>query len=84
MKIQMPAPWDLVTRLPRTLGLRDLIVSTALAAKSSAETPKKACRAARSEAMRREICRPAVAAMTTAPRSVLVVLVAATNYSLFR
>jgi hypothetical protein len=37
------------------------IVSAALAAKSSAETPKKACGDACSEPMRREISRPAVA-----------------------
>src|SRR6266852_3359236 len=41
------------------------IVTAALAAKSSAETPKKARREARSEAMRREISRPAVAPTTT-------------------
>src|SRR3989475_8880459 len=40
------------------------IVPAALAAKSSAETPKKACWEARSEAMRREISRPPVAPTT--------------------
>src|ERR1700682_2166592 len=42
------------------------IVTAALAVKSSAETPKKTCWDARSEAMRREICR-AVRATTSAP-----------------
>src|SRR5229473_5596660 len=40
------------------------IVTAALEAKSSAETPKKARWEARSEAMRREISRPAVASTT--------------------
>src|SRR5438876_2798493 len=40
------------------------IVTTALAAKSSAETPKKARFEARSETMRRETSRPAVAPTT--------------------
>src|SRR5881397_1522772 len=41
------------------------IVTTALAAKSSAETPKKVCWDARSEAMGREISPPAVCANDT-------------------
>src|SRR6266498_5824616 len=53
------------------------IVSAALAAKSSAETPKKACWEARSEAMRREISRSAVAPRQPRLRSALVVLVVA-------
>src|SRR4030081_3581653 len=40
------------------------IVTAALAAKSSAETPKKTCWEARSETMRREITRPPVAPTT--------------------
>src|SRR2546425_7825982 len=53
------------------------IVTAALAAKSSAETPKNACCEARSEAMRREISRPAVASTQSRLRSALVVLVVA-------
>src|SRR5256886_14247719 len=53
------------------------IVTAALAAKSSAETPKKACWEARSEAMRREISSPAVARRQPRLRSALVVLVMA-------
>src|SRR5712692_5174615 len=53
------------------------IVTAALAAKSGAETPKKACREARSEAMRREISSPAVAPRQPRLRSALVVLVVA-------
>src|SRR5438552_2991479 len=53
------------------------IVTTALAAKSSAETPKKARWEARSEAMGREISRPAVAPRQPRLRSALVVLVVA-------
>src|SRR2546422_447197 len=53
------------------------IVTAALAAKSSAETPKNACREARSEAMRREISSPAVAPRQPRLRSALVVLVVA-------
>src|SRR5204863_1222307 len=53
------------------------IVTAPLAAKSSAETPKKACWEARSEAMRREISCPAVAARQPRHRSALVVLVVA-------
>src|SRR5438552_1742227 len=41
------------------------IVTAALAAKSSAETPKNACWEARSEAMRREISRAALAPTTS-------------------
>src|SRR5207247_4624798 len=40
------------------------IVTAALAAKSSAETPRNACWEARSETMRREISRPPVAPTT--------------------
>src|SRR6266852_2290133 len=40
------------------------IVTAALAAKSSAETPKNACSEARAEAMSREISRPPVAPTT--------------------
>src|SRR6266478_4506416 len=53
------------------------IVTAALAAKSSAETPKKACWEARSEAMRREISSPAVARRRPGLRSALFVLVVA-------
>src|ERR1700675_656480 len=53
------------------------IVTAALAAKSSAETPKKARWEARSEAMRREISRPAVAPRQPRLRSARVVLVVA-------
>ena len=53
------------------------IVTAALAAKSSAETLKKACWEARSEAMRREISSPAVAPRQPRLRSALVVLVVA-------
>src|SRR3989442_410246 len=53
------------------------IVTAALAAKSSAETPKNACWEARSEAMRREISSPAVAPRQPRLRSALVVLVVA-------
>src|SRR5712692_8251986 len=53
------------------------IVTAALAAKISAETPKKACWEARSEAMRREISSPAVAPRQPRLRSALVVLVVA-------
>src|SRR5258708_39602043 len=53
------------------------IVTAALAAKSSAETQKNACWEARSEAMRREISRPAVAPRQPRLRSALVVLVVA-------
>src|SRR3981189_2008407 len=51
------------------------IVTAAPAAKSSAETPKKARWEARSETMRREISRPAVAPRQPRLRSALVVLV---------
>src|SRR5438876_6029438 len=53
------------------------IVTAALAAKSSAETPRNACREARSEAMPRETCRPAVAPRQPRLRSALVVLIVA-------
>src|SRR5687768_8767860 len=53
------------------------IVTAALAAKSSAETPKKTRWDARSEAMRREISVSAVAARQPRRRSALVVLVVA-------
>src|SRR3989475_9159434 len=53
------------------------IVTAALAAKSSAGMPKKACWEARSEAMRREISGPAVAPRQRRLRSALVVLVVA-------
>src|SRR5205809_5964049 len=53
------------------------IVTAALAAKSSAETPNKASWEARSEAMRREISSPAVAPRQRRFRSALVVLVVA-------
>src|SRR5258708_27168767 len=53
------------------------IVTAALAAKSSAETPKKARWGVRSEAMGREISRPAVAPRQPRVSSALVVLVVA-------
>src|SRR5438046_1288136 len=53
------------------------VVSAALAAKSSAEVPKKAWWEARSEAMRREISRSTFAPRQPRRRSVLVVLVVA-------
>src|SRR5207247_2312718 len=53
------------------------IVTAALAAKSSAETPKNTSWEARSEAMRREISSPAVAPRQRRFRSALVVLVVA-------
>src|SRR5512134_198346 len=53
------------------------IVSAALAAKSSAETPKNACWEARSEAISREISRPAVARRQPRRGSTLLVLVVA-------
>src|SRR5438128_9559637 len=53
------------------------IVTAALAAKSSAETPTNACWEARWEAMRREISSPAVAPRQARLRSALVVLVMA-------
>src|SRR3989441_940965 len=53
------------------------IVTAALIAKSSAETPKKACWVARSEDMRREISNPAVAPRQPRLRSAVVVLVVA-------
>src|SRR5688572_4086600 len=53
------------------------VVSAALAAKSSAETPKKAWWEARSEAMRREISNPEVTPRQPRRRSALVVLVVA-------
>src|SRR6266853_5964701 len=53
------------------------IVTPALTAKSSAETPKNACWEARSEAMRREVSGPAVAPRQPRLRSALVVLVVA-------
>src|SRR2546422_8250688 len=53
------------------------IVTAALAAKSSAETPKTASWEARSEATRREISSPAVAPRQRRFRSALVVLVVA-------
>src|SRR5206468_9103593 len=49
------------------------------AAKSSAETPKNACWEARSEAIRREISRPAVGPRQPRRRSALVVLVVAAH-----
>src|SRR5258705_2413266 len=51
------------------------IVTAALAAKSSAETPKKACCETRLEAMRCEISSPAVTPRQPRLRSALVVLV---------
>src|SRR5258706_943661 len=59
------------------MGAHQTIVTAALAAKSNAETPKKARWEARSEAMRREISRPAVAPRQPRLRSALVVLVVA-------
>src|SRR5262249_48928695 len=53
------------------------IVTAALAAKSSAETPKKARWEARSETMHREISRPPVAPTTPTTGSALIVLVVA-------
>src|SRR5919204_5142829 len=43
------------------MDMHQTIVTAALAAKSSAETPRNACWEARSETMRREIVSPAVA-----------------------
>jgi hypothetical protein len=43
------------------MDVHQTIVTAALAAQSSAETPRNACWEARSETMRREISRPAVA-----------------------
>src|SRR6267143_2416625 len=59
------------------LDAQQTTVTVALAAKSSAETPKNACWEARSEAMRREISRPAVAPRQPRLRSALGVLVVA-------
>src|SRR5712664_3286853 len=53
------------------------LVTAALAAKSSAETPQNACWEARSEAMRREISSPPVAPRQPRLRSDLAVLVVA-------
>src|SRR6266545_6402461 len=53
------------------------IVTAALAAKSSAETPRNACWEARSEAMGREISSPEVAPRQPRLGSALVVLVMA-------
>ena len=53
------------------------IVSVALAAKSNAETPTKVASEGRSEAKRRELSSPAVAATTTTPSSAPVLVVAA-------
>src|SRR5919109_29024 len=55
------------------------IVAAALAAKSSAKTPTNACWEVRSEAMRREISRSAVAPRQPRRRSALVVLVVAAH-----
>src|SRR5256712_13110998 len=58
------------------MGPHQTIVTAALAAKSSAETPKNTCWEARSEAMRREISRAPLGPTTlTAYRSALGVLV---------
>src|SRR2546428_11178973 len=46
------------------MGAHQTIVPAALAAKSSAETPKNACWEARSEAMRREVSRSGRCATT--------------------
>src|SRR5438105_8440816 len=59
------------------MDAHQMIVTAALAVKSSAEMPKNACWEARSEAMRREISRPAVAPRQPRLRSALVVLVMA-------
>src|SRR5919198_2604569 len=59
------------------MDMHQTIVTAALAAKSSAETPKKARWEARSEAMRREISRPAVTPRHPRRRSALVLVVAA-------
>src|SRR6266567_6120278 len=56
------------------LDAHQTIVTAALAAKSSAETPKNACWEPRWEAMRREISCPAVARRHPRRRSALVVL----------
>src|ERR1700737_25529 len=56
---------------------QETIVTATLAAKSSAETPKRARWETRSEAMRREISRPAAAPRHPRFRSALVVLVVA-------
>src|SRR5262249_38703722 len=49
------------------MDLHQTIVTAALAAKISAQAPRNACAERRSEAMRREISIPTVAAMTTTP-----------------
>src|SRR5262249_41888847 len=59
------------------MDVHQTIVTTVLAAKSSAETPKKACWEARSETMGREISRPPVAPTNARRGSALVVLVVA-------
>src|SRR5919197_417250 len=59
------------------MDVHQTIVTAALAAKSSAETPKNACREARSEAMHREISSPAVTPRHPRRRSALVLVVAA-------
>src|SRR5271165_2034513 len=59
------------------LKARAMIVTAALAAKSSAETLKKARREARSETMRRETSRPRLRQRHSRPGSVLLVLVVA-------
>jgi hypothetical protein len=51
------------------MEVHQTIVSVALPAKSNAETPTKAASEGRSEARRREISTPAVAATTTTPSS---------------
>src|SRR5882672_4235948 len=59
------------------MDTQQTIVTAALTAKRSAETPKKACWEARSEAMRREISSSAVARRLPQLRSALVVLIVA-------
>src|SRR2546422_7826696 len=58
------------------MDARQTIVTAAQAAKSSAETPKKARWEARSETMRRKISRSAVAPVQARRRSALVLVVA--------
>jgi hypothetical protein len=59
------------------MGAHQTIVSVVVPAKSNAETPTNAASEDRSNAMRREISRSAVAATTTIPSSAPVLVVAA-------
>jgi len=59
--IDIVQPLGIGISLIADMDAHQTIVTAALAAKSSAETPKKACWDLRSEDMRREISSPAVA-----------------------